>query len=172
MNLESLKEIWNKIPKSLQVVLWVVSLAVTYYAGIFTNELSSYRSEQRQLLSAEYQEVQVASKKLLDTLQPLADAANGHSALREPDVQAFRKQVLMLHESAREVASRVPAVANKYDRYSASLISLKGAVEAMTGPKDAKNFVEAYADFVVAQEEFNQSIINEQRRFGWFPWTS
>ncbi|MDR3500668.1 MAG: hypothetical protein P4L72_15745 [Parvibaculum sp.] len=153
--------------------LGVIAVGVfSFVAGIFATELSSFRSDQRQILNVEYQQVQQASQKLLDTLQPLSDTATGRAAPKKADIQSFRTQALTLFAAAHQVATRVPAAAPAFEEYSTALIALKTAAEQMHGPADARPFVRAYSDFVVAQKHFDDNIVKAQERMKWFPWQS
>ena len=97
--------------KSISTALTVV---ISFGAGIVTNDFVQFRSDFRQHLGSEIQELDTASKQMDEVLAKYFAIAAGDTSVDKADATELRANLLAVQQGARKVADRIPEVDGKY----------------------------------------------------------
>lgn len=133
--------------------------------GFLYSDYSDFRSERRAEFRKEYQEAQTAATKVLAHLQAFSDQARGEGVVSASEKAAFRKNVTVLYQDAKDVAERAPQVTPVFDEYANAMVELQNAALSMTGPIDAKIFVETLSRFLKTRDDFDEQAQNAQKDY-------
>lgn len=128
------------------LLLGVLGTVSTGYVSAVNSDVTSLNDDIRKF--------QTASTELLQTLQVYAHRARNGSSLDEAQQAKLRQEITNLYGQAEAISSRDMTVAAAFNAYASALIRLRRTSEAMTGPIDAKPFVESVAAYSVASQDF------------------
>ena len=152
---------WKLVTAIGGVLLALVSGGIGYIA----NDYFSFRAEERSELRREYFEAQTAAQKVLADLQQFSDQATGRRTVTDSEKETLRRNVRALYLDTKQVAEKVPEVGSEFEEYAAAMVDLQNAALEMTGPADAKPFVENLNRFLNAQNAFDSKVQSVQQDY-------
>lgn len=150
-------EFFSKRTGIIAVIVAVAHMA-GWGGGFLLNDFFSFRIEQRQEFRAEFDEAEEIEKKILRDLQLFSDQALGRKSATDNDRAALKAKINRLYKDVNDVAIIVPEAQSEFDAYADAMIELQNAALKMTGPIDAKAFVESVSKFFKTQQDFNKKI--------------
>lgn len=136
-----------------------ISAGVGGLGGYFLGDYLAFKSEKRAEIRSEYQQVEHATSRVLDDLQAFSDQAKGLEAVDPSRKYKFRKNMTSLYQDAEDVVTRVPEAKPEFNEFANALVDLQQTALDMTGPADAKHYVEAVSRFLKAHKDFDNKVI-------------
>lgn len=147
------------------VITAVLTAAVTSPLTLFVTDFSDFRSSQRELVAQEQRNVETTTKQVNSLIQKFADRALGMGEVSTTDRAQLNELLLRLSAEARTLSQRLPSTEPIYVEFTDAMIALKNTAADMTGPADAKPFVQAVANYYEYQFKFNEAVVTAQQRY-------
>ena len=135
--------------------------------GYWTSDFIAFRSDNRAVMSSQYDRSQEVANEVIVQLQDYLSIAQGkNSKVGEADLQAFKTNLLRLYGEAKGVVDVVPELKPEFDKYADSMVRLKKEagiivdLKQETGrldePLDGKEFYKASIAFIESYDEFSK----------------
>jgi hypothetical protein len=133
--------------------------------GYFVTDYFKFLDENRKIISTQYEEIKLAEQNVLDDIRKFADQANGDHTVTASDRESLRKSLQVLYQKEEYLAKHISKSDNEFKELGLSMIDLEKSAMEITGPTNAKPFVEATGRFLKAKNEFDQKALNLQRSY-------
>lgn len=130
-----------------------LSTVVGGFGGYVAKDFFDFRTEGRAQERADAVRLRDAQLALIGALQGYADVASGRKK-EGPSFDTLRKQVMEVYMLGDTIVRRVPEAKASFLNYADALVRVQAAAEGMTGPLDAKPFVEALSAALQAGTDF------------------
>jgi hypothetical protein len=136
-----------------------------FAAGYIWTDFNSFRDHNRQLVAQEMVNVQQSAETISVLLHKFADHARGVREVDQDTVDELRSVLSRLLDHASTLKNRVPSSEPEFEEFAGAMVTLKNTAEAMEGPLDGQDFVEAVSEFYRAKDEFERAIIRDQSEY-------
>ena len=159
-----MKKIAEKIP------IWVRSAvigAIAFGAGFVTNYYVDYRDNYVEALNANYAQFDRASEDIRETLRIFADISRGERPKTGEDVSSLQMKLLVAVGNVEDLSRRVDGSSSFLRTYQNAAVNLHNAAEEVSGPLNGKVMVDAVNDFLVAENEVRDTVLQEYNSFLW-----
>jgi len=140
---------------------WVPTLLAAL-VGFIAGDLGYFRSDNRKVMDREFSEVQQEVKKVSEDIRLLTNKARGKAEISNEQLRMFKNNITSLHQSAKELSQHVPEAQPEFRAYVTAMIKLQQSANEMSGPLDARPFVESLSGFLKAQDEFIEKVQEAQ----------
>ncbi len=132
--------------------------------GWFANQYMSHRTELKTALNQNYEQFDVASDQVKDSLRLFSEIAVGKKAKSQDDVALLQQRLVKAVDIAQDLQRRL-GNDDLATGYAHAAVRLKKASDTVTGPLDAKPLVEAVSDYLVAEKTVRDAIVREHNSF-------
>jgi hypothetical protein len=142
--------------------------AIAFIAGFVTNYYVDYRNNYVSALNTNYDQFDKASQDLSNSLKVFADISDGQKAKRPEDVDKLEKQLIVALSKVEDLSRRIDDNRSGFVKnYQDAAIKLRNAAEEVQGPANGKVMVLAANDFLLAENEVRDAVLNESTSFLW-----
>ena len=131
--------------------------------GWLTAEVVSFNSDYRALLNEKAAEVQTGVLAVQGSLRTLSDVATGARQSSPDVIKKFDEEILALLEKSSSLSNLVPSSDEAFDNYKESMVQLSDSVGELTGPLNARKFIESTSLWLAAKKEFEEKVSASQR---------
>lgn len=149
---------------------WVRSAVigtVAFAAGFVTNYYVDYRNNYVEALNANYAQFDKASEDIRETLKIFADISRGVKPKSDNDVTALQMKLLVAVGKVEDLSRRVDGGPTFVRTYQDAAVNLRNAAETVNGPLNGKVMVDAVNDFLLAENQVRDSVLQEYNSFLW-----
>jgi hypothetical protein len=133
--------------------------------GVVATDFGNFRATNREIAKRQLEISETADRELGQILQKFADKARGKIVLNDEEVRALKASVSKSYMAAENLSNRFPATKPEFEGYADSLVSLQKSAEKMSGPLDAKSFVEAVSKYYISKKTFDERVNSSQARW-------
>lgn len=139
---------------------------VTALATWIAAETQDFTSNYRSILEGEIEEAQKSVRQVQDSLILLSMVANGKREISPDVIRQFDQNMLDLLEKYESLTGLLPETEEEFNNYRKSMVVLSSSVGKLTGPLNAKRFVESVSEWYSAKKKFDQKV--EAARISFF----
>ena len=138
------------------VIGLVIALTTAYF---------NFRATSRAAIDADFTLLKNSSNDLNPILAKYSARALKGAPIDEDTATKFQTLLLTLRNQSDAIAKRDHHVAPEADQFVQSLLKLRRAADAVTGPLNGKSFVEATAGYLKAENDLKGKISERQSSF-------
>lgn len=133
----------------------------TIFGGVFgavLTDVGNFRATNRDIAKRQIEVSEKADRELTSILQKFADKAVGKTATTDDDLKSLKQKVQDAFSAAENLKNRYPAANAEFDSYADALVLLQQTAESMSGPLDAKGFVESVSKYYASKQKFDKRL--------------
>ena len=147
----------------------LIAAVIGLLTGWCISEALNFLSDYRQIVDREIAEVQNGAEQVQNSLALLAKVANGKENISRDVVVEFDTNIINLHQRSESLSGLLPEVRDVLEEYKRSMLVLSDSVGELTGPENAKKFVESTSEWNYRKKKFDEEINAVRTDFSLIP---
>ncbi len=146
---------------------WLAALTggVGLIIGALVTDYTSFRTANREALKKQIEASEKADHDMNSILQKFADKALGKSSTSPDDLQALKSTVQDSYAVAERLKDHFPGASREVDEFTDALVHLQKSAESLSGPTNAKDFVESVSKYYITKKNLSKRIVDAQTRW-------
>ena len=124
-----------------------------------------YISDYRTMLDQHMSEVRNGVQEVEESLRELSDVATGRIEKSSESVVQFDTKITNLYSRAAALSGLLPETNNEFVEFKNSMLELQNRVHDLSGPLDARGFVESTSRWHDARLQFDSKVESVRSQF-------
>lgn len=129
--------------------------------GWFGNQYMDARSAYKEALTENYASFNEAAAGLEESLKEFASIAAGKKSKTGEATDQLQSRLLGVLRVAHDLNRRLGDDKQVMEHFESATVALKRAADSVSGPLDGKVMIQAVADYLVAEGELRDAVVNE-----------